>query len=584
MKINKKKINKYSDKRASCQVLGCLMLNPKRVLSREQPIGDYDFVTPLHQTLFITVYNLVATQGVNSVSLGDVETYLANNDAVAHARVFTNGDGAEWITSILEDANEQNYDYYYNMIRKFTYLRKLMEKGQDVSSLLDMEEIDLKALEIQRAKFELITLEDIIRHFDTLNLEAKQPFVVRGEDNSRKAGDNAWELYDKLRQAPAYGFCTESEYLNTICRGFRRKAFYLETRDSGQGKTRIAVRRLLNVSAPRLWDFESKQYVDNPNGGIPTLYIGTEMDIYEELEPMMWAFISGIDEERIHTGDLTKEEVSRLQEAVLIAEQTPLYLEDEENYDLGFLWHTIEQYKLKHNIGGVAIDYLELTSGLTSEFTQANRGMGVREDQVLLNLSANIKNMTKRFDVFIVGFTQTTDEARRDGVRDQRAVKGARSLPNKADLGMVTFAPTRKEIELVEPLINKVGLNKYLEPNVVYTVYKNRGGKIKSVKVWGYQDLGTMRYIDLFCTDEYYAPLNVDRTVITPQFIEDLVQSNNQENAQDEVEFEPTVVEVEVPCTPFKSIDLVQGTIETFEDMDFLDETPKEKPSRHVGF
>lgn len=282
-------------------------------------------------------------------------------------------------------------------------------------------------------------------------------------------------------------------------------------------KTRVAIKRLLLTSAPYLWSFEKKAFIRNPHTPVASLYIGTEMDLYTELEPMMWAFIAGVDEDKIHANTLTPEERQRVERAIKILQDTPLYLEDEEDYNISFLAHTIEHYKTEYNIGVVAIDYLELTSALTTEFTHTTRGMGVREDQVLLNLSTNIKNMAKRFDIAIIGFTQTTDLARAEGVRDQRAVKGARSLPNKCDLGMTSFAPTKKELELLEPLIEKIGLNNYrCVPNIGYNIYKNRGGKFKNIKIWGYQDLGTMEYVDLFCTDESYAPINVDKTYLMP--------------------------------------------------------------------
>lgn len=284
-----------------------------------------------------------------------------------------------------------------------------------------------------------------------------------------------------------------------------------------------------------MWDFKKQKFVKNPHKPVASLYIGTEMELYEELEPMMWAFVSGVDEDKIHANTMTKDERIRVERAIEILKETELYLEDEENYDISFLAHTIEHYKTEHNIGAVAIDYLELTSALTSEFTQMTRGMGVREDQVLLNLSANVKNMAKRYDIAIIGFTQTTDEARRDGVRDQRAVKGARSLPNKCDLGMVSFAPTKKELELLEEVIEKVGLNnRKCVPNICYSIYKNRGGKIKNIKIWGYQDLGTMEYIDLFCTDESYVPVNVDKTFLMPNLVD--------ENVEIEIEEEPKYI------------------------------------------
>ena len=116
----------------------------------------------------------------------------------------------------------------------------------------------------------------------------------------------------------------------------------------------------------------------------------------------------------------------------------------------------------------------------------------------------------------MIAYTQTNDEGRRQEARDQTAVKGGKSLPNKADLGYTVFAPTVKELELLEPVITEAtkGINNRVIPNVCLTIYKNRWFNPKDVKIWGYQDLGTGQFIDLFCTDKNYNVLNISKTKI----------------------------------------------------------------------
>ena len=152
-----------------------------------------------------------------------------------------------------------------------------------------------------------------------------------------------------------------------------------------------------------------------------------------------------------------------------------------------------------------------------TEYTSTSKGMVAREDQILLNLSKNIKAMTKRFDLMVIAYTQTNDEGRTQGLRDQSAIKGGKSLPNKADFGLTVFEPTRKELQLLEPIISKVskGMGQKLIPNICYTTYKNRWYSTKKIKVWGYQDLGTNEYKDLFCTNEYYEYINIPKTKIS---------------------------------------------------------------------
>lgn len=516
MILNKKNTSKkYCDKRASCQVLGGLLRSPQKLKEKDYPLEVDDFVGGMHQTLFSCIHNLVQ-KGLKTIKICDIETYLSNSDPVSYARMFEKSNGTEWITSITEDANLSNYSYYYNTVKKMALLRSYILKGCDVSNIIDMDEMQPSLLEERYKEFERLEINDIIRIMDENNMQAKRRFVFRNERSSRKAGDNAKELRERLRETPDYGTGTESEYLNTITRGFLGKKFWLETRDTGCGKTRIGIKRLINYCSPYIWDFEKEQYIENPNGKDNRgLYLGTEMDLYEELEPMIWAFISGVEEDKIRDGKLTDEESERVDRAIEIAEDTKIWLEDESNYDNCFLWNLAEEYKRKQGINIMIIDYLELNSSLQIEYSKFSRGMSVREDQILLNLSENVKNIANKLDITVVAFTQTTEEARRMGIRDQGSVKGAKSLPNKIDVGIVVFEPTKKELEKVEAMIKRASHGGDVVPNVVYTIYKNRGNKIKKVKIWGRQNLGNMQHEDLFCTNEYYEPINIDKTKIS---------------------------------------------------------------------
>ncbi|HID0768055.1 TPA: DnaB-like helicase C-terminal domain-containing protein [Clostridium botulinum] len=501
---------KYYDSRSACQVIGSLIQNPILIKKSEYKLEQDDFVKPLHMAIFTVVYNL-AYQGVKAIGISEIETYLANNDLLNHKKIFENEKNLEWLNKIIQDANISNFEYYYDVVRKMSLLRNYINNGIDVKDILDVDEIDVAIEKIQREKFNKMSIKDIMSMMDKKNIQSKKRFVLKSNIVSRKAGDAAEELRKRLKENPPYGLSLESKYLNEITKGASGGKVLLETRDTGCGKTRVAIRRLLNFTASFLWDFKKEKFISNPNGQHNSgLYIGTEMDVYEELEPMMWAFISGVEESRILYEVLTEEENKRVDRAIKILEETKLYLIDNADFDISFLQQTIEEYKINYNIGFVGLDYIELNSGLSAEYSEMTKGMTVREDQVLLNLSKDLKNIAKKYDVFINAFTQTTDEARREHVRDQRAVKGARSLPNKVDLGMVVFEPDKKEMEKIQPIIEQMkGLIK--KPNICYSIYKNRGGKLKLIRIFGYQDLGTMEFVDLFCTNWDYERINVNK-------------------------------------------------------------------------
>ena len=514
-RVRKDVLQKYSDPRACCYVLSMLMKKPKLLKSKERPLDESYFINKIHKALFYVIDNLYKS-GIETVKLGDIEAYLATHDQLTYKRFFEVGDETEWILELLDlDVNETNYNYYYDIVRKFAYLRAKLETGQDVSDILDMSEIDSKILDEQYRIFIETPLQDIIKEFDKQNIQVKSKFIQRSEENSRKAGDNAEELFEQLKQAPNLGWRHAGGLmLNTISRGCRRGMLTIESRESGAGKTRQGIAQCCMLACDTLWDYDKQSFQPNPYGEtVPVLYIGTEMKLYEEIEPMIWAFISGVEEHKIRGMYMTQDEQKRVKEAINIAKRSPIYLENEPDYTCSFIEYKIDEYKVNHDIGALVFDYIELIPPLTAEYVQLTRGVAAREDMVLLHLSTQLKNLANEYDIYVHAYTQISNDARRDEtIRDSGAIKGAKSLQARADLGIVTMRPTHKELEKLKPFMEKYG---YEQPNLCFNVYKNRGGTYVMVKVWSYLNLGNMHINNLFATDWNFTPVKIDKTEIS---------------------------------------------------------------------
>jgi len=233
--MNKGLIKRYYDTRSACQVLGTLMRNPRKIKSKEYSLDQEDFISGLHQTIFTCVYNL-AIQGVKEIKLNEIETYLSTTDPIGYKRVFEGNDGAKWILDVIKDANEANFEHHYNVVRKMALLRNYLQQGVDVKEILDMTEIDPKMIQKQREIFNNTSIDDIIKELDKKNLKAKKRFAINSNTSRRKAGDNAFELREQMKESPSYGFNLESGYLNSITRGCVGGKVLLETRDTGMGR------------------------------------------------------------------------------------------------------------------------------------------------------------------------------------------------------------------------------------------------------------------------------------------------------------------------------------------------------------
>lgn len=530
-RVRKDTLQKYNDARAACYVLSALLKNTRLLVSRERPLDESYFINKTHKALYVVIENL-QKMGLQQIKLGDVESYLATHDQLTYKRFFEVGDETEWILELLElETDDYNYNYYYDIVRKFAFLRAKLLTGQDVTDILDMNEPDGRVLDEQYSRFVETLLNDLIKEFDKRNIEVKSKFIQRKEEDSRKSGDNAEQLFEELKIAPAMGWNhAGGPVLNTISRGCRRGMLTIESRESGCGKTRQGIAQCCLLACDTLWDYETNSYQPNPYGEtVPVLYVGTEMKLYEEIEPMIWAIISGVPEDKIRQQAMSKAEEKRVLEAIQIAKRAEIYLENEPDYTCSFIEYKVDEYKTLHNIGALIFDYIELIPTLTAEYVQLTKGVAAREDMVLLHLSTELKNIANEYDIYVHAYTQIANDARRDeSIRDSGAIKGSKSLQARADLGIVTMRPTIKELKALEPIIQRYGK----EPNLCFNVYKNRGGTLVMVKVWSYLNMGNMRIENLFTTRWNFVLEKVDETYIKKYIKDEVVEQDFEINEE----------------------------------------------------
>ena len=66
---------------------------------------------------------------------------------------------------------------------------------------------------------------------------------------------------------------------------------------------------------------------------------------------------------------------------------------------------------------------------------------------------------------------------------------------------------TPEDIEIVQPVINALRCE---TPNIITDVFKARRSRYKDVRIYSVIDFSTCRQIDLFATDRYNNPINIE--------------------------------------------------------------------------
>ena len=249
-------------------------------------------------------------------SSAQIVALTKNGQAVTFTRrlyaVFESNKGVEYLNKASSVANQMTFKYYYERMKKMTLLRAYDNIGFDVSFLYDPDNImDLKKKEIQEQWLDNSSLQSIADTIDNKITSIREEYVdTNGYSESYKAGDEIEELIKELEETPDAGVPLYGRYINTITRGARLGKFYLRSAPTGIGKSRSMVADACYIACSKIYD-DMLGWISSGSKGFPTLFIGTEQD-KNEIQTMMLAFVSNVNEEHILNGKYENDERDRV--------------------------------------------------------------------------------------------------------------------------------------------------------------------------------------------------------------------------------------------------------------------------------
>lgn len=204
-------------------------------LLEEYSLTIFDFeVEEFYKIIFAAVNNLY-NQGVKVIDSFAIDSYLSRYDK--QYKIFELNQGIEYCENAVRLAEIDNFEYYFERLKKFSLLRYWESCGVNISSIYDTSLVDPKKQEEQTAKLDSTTITDLILdREDALITKAKMLFSVDSSHRGQQAGKGMRELKEKLKEVPEFGIPLQSPMLTTIARGARTKKVYLRSADSGGGK------------------------------------------------------------------------------------------------------------------------------------------------------------------------------------------------------------------------------------------------------------------------------------------------------------------------------------------------------------
>lgn len=509
---------RYVDIPSIVQVIGGIYNNPSLLDNEGYFFTEEDFTEDFHRILFGSIYNLHEL-GAKEITINAIEDYL--NQRPKSLAIYKTNKGAEYLQKLSNTTQLAAFDYYYKKMKKMTLFRMYKEMcGMDLSWLYDIDNImDVKKKQAQEDWLDNTPLEDIAELIDKKITDVRLKFVDDANNDFQQAGKGVLELIERLRSTPELGYPMFGPLINAVTRGARLKKFYLRSAATGVGKTRAMIADACFIACDEIYSSAEGKWISNGTME-PVIYITTEQEI-DEIQTMMLAFLSDVDEEHIISNSYTVGELERVIYAGKILSRSQLHIKQLPDFSLKDIENTIKYGIREWNARYIFFDYLHTSMKILTEVTSKTGIKGLREDNVLFMISIRLKDLCNQYGVFIMTATQLNADYITAKQYDQNLLRGAKSIADKIDCGMIMLEVDNDDIVALEDVLTKGGFDK---PVIKMSIYKNRRGRYKSILLWCKANRSVCKIEPMFATNYNYELIPIEDLKIK-------VKSNNKESA-----------------------------------------------------
>ena len=495
--------SKYVDTAATIQVIGSVFNNPQLLdITDRYIVTDEDFANEFHKIVFGAIYKLHEL-GAEEITLKSISDFLAARPK--SEAIFKTYKGEEWLIKAAENSVSTAFDYYYQRLKKFSLLRAYDNIGMDVSDIYDPDNfLDTKKKQLQEEILDNSTLDQLAMRVDEKIDAIRMQYVDDAFGEAFQAGEGIDDLIDKFKEHPEVGVPLYGPLINTVTRGARLKKFYLRSAATGVGKTRSMIADACYIACEKLYD-ENFGWIGT---GVaqPVLFITTEQEL-EEIQTMMLAFLSNVNEDHILNGEYEEGEEERVRQAAKLISEAPLYVEELPDFSLKDVEDKIKKNIREHDVKYVFHDYIHTSLKILEEITRRSGGVKLREDNILFMLSTRLKDICNKYGIFIMSATQLNGDYKDAKVPDQNLLRGAKAIADKIDYGAILMGVTDEDLVALDKILCA---NIFERPTIKISIYKNRRGRYKGVYLWCKANLGCCRIQPMFCTGYDYEMINID--------------------------------------------------------------------------
>lgn len=434
---------------AEKSLLGAIMLDENVLPEVITVLKSNDFYDEKHRDIFDAMVNLYDShRPIDLLTLTDELKSLKKLKGIG---------GAPYLTELSNFVPAASHaKAYADIVNKTATQRRLIKAGTEIIEKAYQDGAEVNDL-VGKAEQELFAVSDKVVRSD---YHAMSDLLADAFDRI----DNLQKNKGALR-----GLKTGFRDIDKKTAGFQKGDLIIIGARPAMGKTTFAQNLAYNIASI------------NKKG---VLFFSMEMASNEIIDRMV-SDVSGINNWKIRTGNISEEEFSKIGDAMAEMAEMPIYIDDTSSMTIMELRNKARRAMHDHDIGIVIVDYLQLISG--SDRYAGNRVQEVTE------ISRGLKILARELSIPVIALAQLSRNVTgRDNPRPILSdLRESGSIEQDADLVMFLHRPD----------YYKQNDDDYEETHITELIIaKHRHGEVGKIELYFHPEL--LRFMSLDKTRE----------------------------------------------------------------------------------
>ena len=404
---------------AEMSVLGAMLIKKEAITQAQELLKADDFYREAHRLVYDAMLELAGN--------GEPVDLVTLTEALRKKEILEKVGGISFLTQLANyTPTAANIVYHAKIVKEKSELRHLIDAATEIASaayeatdevtdIMDDAEKKILAVAANQTGGAFEPIRNIV--IDT---------VGRVET-----------LYEN--QGGLTGISTGFRDLDRDTSGLQKSDLILVAARPSMGKTAFT----LNIATYAAMH------------GHTVAFFSLEMS-KEQLVQRMLCSEGGIDSQRLHTGQITDDEWSRLVETADKLNRAPIYIDDTAGITVMELRSKARRLKAEHGLDLIVIDYLQLMQGRSSKGNDSRQ-------QEISEISRSLKALARELNVPLVALSQLSRsvESRQEKRPMLSDLRESGSLEQDADIVMFLYREDYYQKETENQNITEISISKH---------------------------------------------------------------------------------------------------------------------------